>query len=388
VVSGTVRRLGDRVRVTAQLIDARTDRHLWTGEFEREVKDFMKMETELAHAIANEIRVEISQEAHQRAETLRSVDPEAIDAYMRGRAQQDLFTEEGQTAAFELYQRAIEIAPDFALAYAAISATYIDMVGARLPAKQAMPAAKAAAQKALELDPDLPEALASLATVRTYWEWDWNAAEKDLDRAIQLRPNSARIHHDRGMYFIVVGRFEAALDALKRAQELDPHSHTVRIMVPWPLYFLRRYDELIEANRAIVQAGDSLDPGPYFGMAIGHVEKKEFAEAVSTLQHAARLDPLPHVLAMLGYTYAASGDAMRAREALARLDSIPEAEHALRALVYAGLGDNDEALALLERAFEEREHTLIFFVWNPCFDGLRNEPRFVDLLRRMGLPSG
>ncbi|HTO85907.1 MAG TPA: protein kinase [Thermoanaerobaculia bacterium] len=391
VVEGSVTRAGSQVKITAQLIDAASDRHLWADSFQRELKDVLALQGEVARAIAREIGVRLTPQERSRLADQKTVNPEAYEAYLKG--QYHLFRRTATDAlkSLEYFREAVQKQPDYALAYAAIAGAYETAAGSAqgaLPPKEAFPKAKAAALRAAELDPTLGEPYASLAWSSFVFDRDWTTAENQFQRALQLNTNYPIAHENYAMFLTRMGRFEEATREITRAQELDPVSLGVNTMMGIALSLARRDDEAIGWFRRVLD----MDPNfvrAHFGLGLALVHKKRYDEAIAELRKAVELSgDGAGQLAALGYAYAA---ASRRAEALQIVEKLKERSReqyvppAMVAGVLSSLGEKDQALAWLEKALDERDPWLTSLKVEPMYDALRSDPRFVDLLHRVGL---
>ncbi|MGH2523617.1 MAG: tetratricopeptide repeat protein, partial [Anaerolineales bacterium] len=379
-----------RVRITAQLIHAETDEHLWAESYERDVRDVLSLQSEVARSIAQEIRGKLTPQEQARLGRIHRVQPEAHDAYLRGRFQWNKRTEAAVRKAMAYFQQAIELDPTYALAHVGLADSY-NILGfyAILPPKESFPRAKAAALRALQIDDTLGEAHTSLAYAVYNYDWDFSAALRDFERAIELSPAYAVAHQWHANPLMVVGRQAEALAEVKRARELDPLSVVIQASVGWHLYYARQYESAIEESRRALE----LDPDfalahLWLGWALELTERCE--EAVQASERAVRLaSRSPYYLASLGHTYAACGRTREAEGVLHELEELARTTYIspyYRALVELGLGRKEETLHWLERAFEDRANLLVWLHVDSRFDPLRSDPRFQDLLRRIGLP--
>jgi TolB-like protein/DNA-binding winged helix-turn-helix (wHTH) protein/Flp pilus assembly protein TadD len=391
VVEGTVLQAGSRVRITAQLIHAATDTDLWADSYERELSDVLALQSEAVRAIAREIRITVTPEEAGRLARTRSVNPEAYQLYLRGRFEWNKRNVEGFKKSLEFFQQAIKEDPNYALAYAGVADSY-NMLGSYeiLSSKEAYPKAKAAAERALEIDESLGEAHASLGWAKYQFDWDWSGAETEFKRAIQLAPSHATAHAWYGNYLAHLGRFGEALEENRRAQQLDPRSLAINTDRGHVLYEARRFDQAIE------QLHKTLAMEPKFAWAhsvLGdtYEQKGMYEEAIAELQTAITLSgSRPEDLGSLGYTYAVAGRRDEAMEVLDRLQELSDARYVppdAMAIVFIGLDDKDQAFEWLEKAFKTRASSMPRLKVNPVFDPLRSDPRFQGLLRRMNFPE-
>ncbi|HUL02393.1 MAG TPA: winged helix-turn-helix domain-containing protein [Gemmatimonadales bacterium] len=396
-VEGAVLRVGNRVRVTAQLVEAGTDRHLWAETYERDVRDVLGLQDAIARAITHEVQIRLSsiQVTAAASTRTRPVDPEAYDLYLRGRAEWNAWNEHGARKGIEYFQQAVRRDPGYAPAWAGLSDAY-DHLGHFnfLPPKVAWLKAKAAAERAVQLDETLSDAHVSLAGVLLH-EWSWAAGESELQRAIALNPNNALAHQRYGYALAFRRQFDAALREMRRALELDPLAPNKQNSVAWALDRSGRDDEALQYYRDV--------PDPDFNSESRHRQiaaiyerKGRLADAMAEWLMALRLSGKEAVAAAVESNYLASGYAAAKRtyllgdlrEALRRVQSpYPRPRSFDIASDYAALGERENALAWLERAFREREGGMMFLAVNERLDALRSDPRFRDLARRMGLPD-
>ena len=390
VVEGSVMRSGDRVRITAQLIQATTDRHLWAESYERDLQDVLGLQSELARTIAGEIQIKLTPRDEARLAGAGTVNPQAYEAYLKGLYHWNKLTEEGTRKGFEYFHQALQSDPNYAPAHARLAYTFLLAARAGFaPPKEAYPKAKEAALKALELDETLAEAHAALGRVKFLFDWDWAGAERELKRAIELDSNNATAHQVYALYLSGMGRGDEAIAEIQRAQELDPLSLVTSLSVANIFLSARRYERAIDVFRNTLEMDSSFAPA-HVGLGYAYQFQGDYNEAVAAFQRAARLSPAdPVVINGLATVYAKSG---RREEAQKLLDELKEMSRrrfvapVYVGTVYAGLGDNNEAMAWLERAYEERDDNLAGARGGLWFDGLRTDPRFRDLMRRMGLP--
>jgi TolB-like protein/DNA-binding winged helix-turn-helix (wHTH) protein/Tfp pilus assembly protein PilF len=381
VVEGGVQRANDRVSITAQLIYAPTDRHLWAQTYERDLRDALAMEREVAQTIAYEVQAKFTPQEQAESAHLRQVDPEAYREYLRGRFFWEHRTEEALDRSISHFDRALQLDPNFALAYAAEAEAYIPLavLGYRAP-KEPFAKAKEMATKALALDDTLPGAHNALAAVR-FNQYDWAGAEAEVKRAIELNPSYVPAHLWRGYFLEALGQQSANLAERKLAQELDPLNLTAGTGVGKAYFYLGQWDRAIEEHRK------TLELNPNFAMALvnlGEVyeAKAMYADAIAVYSKAGNL-------ASLGHAYAASGKKAEARKILRDLDQQSRRRYISpydRALIYAGLGEKEQALAWLEKA-EEQSVPMHHINVDRRFDSLRSDQRYLRFLRRIGFPQ-
>jgi TolB-like protein/DNA-binding winged helix-turn-helix (wHTH) protein/Flp pilus assembly protein TadD len=388
IVEGTVQRSGDRVRITAQLIYAPADQHLWAQSYDRELKDVLALQDEVARAIAVEIKTTLTPQEQKTLASARSVNPLAYEAYLKGRYYWNKRTAEGISKAADYFQQAINQEPDYGMAYSGLADCNSGLAwhGFAAP-KEVLPRAKIAALKAIEIDPSSGEAHASLALVLSH-QRNWATAENEFKRALQLNPGYANAHHWYGDYLSAVGRHEEALAEAKRAFELDPLSPMINTWLGYRYYDSRRYDEAIEQGRKILEFDPSFAAAH---LLLGHayLQKGLHAQAISELQNATTLSgDSPIYLAQVGVAFAAAG---RNAEALAVINRLKKAakqsyvsSYGL-AQIYAALGDRKNALSSLQSAYDEGAVWMQYLKVDPTLDSLNSQPQFHDLVRQMGL---
>ena len=388
-VEGSVTRDNERVRITARLIHARTETHLWSGSFEEDFRDILALQGKLARIIAEEIRVELTPQEQARLTNARPVNPEAYDTYLRGRFFLEKRTSEALERGLEYFQRAIELDPTFAASYSGLADSYMLLRSyGLLPPEQAYPSAKDAALKALEFDESLAEAHTSLAGVLADHEWKWLRAETEYKRAIALNPNYATAHQWYATLLQMVGRVEEAIAVVAKAKELAPLSLRINTEVGWAFYWARKYDRAIEVLHKTLELDPSFAPArEYLGWA--YIQKGMYPEAIEQYETAERLG-LATATTHLAHALAVSGRSPAALELAAELKSRYK-QHLVSpfgiALIYTGLGEHTEALVWLERAYVDRDYWLGYIKVEPRFDTLRSTARFQALLDRMDFPE-
>jgi TolB-like protein/Flp pilus assembly protein TadD len=389
IIEGSVMRSGNRVRITAQLVEGATDRHLWAESYERDLKDILALQHEVARAIARQIEVKLTPRELVRFETARAVDPEAYDAYLKGRYYWNKRTKEGISKGLESFQQAVARDPSYALAHAGVADAYSLLARwGFMPGNKAFPQAKAAAVRAVQLDDDLAEAHTALAAIKHYYDLDWPGAEEEYKRAIALNPNYPLAHDWYAILLTLRGRFEEAIAQVRWSQRLDPLSLISSSQAGWVFYFARQYDRAIEACRK----GLELDPNhvpSHLWLGWGYEGKGMYPEAIAEYQKAMALSPGATAFkSYLGHAYAVSGHRKEAEQVLDELKARSGRDYffpARLAAIDVALGNNDEAFTLLDQALEEHDITVTYIKVEPEFDPVRSDPRFQDLLRRVGL---
>jgi TolB-like protein/DNA-binding winged helix-turn-helix (wHTH) protein/Flp pilus assembly protein TadD len=391
VVEGTVLRSGDQVRITAQLIEASTDKHLWSQSYEGELRDTLALQNRVASAIADEIRISLTPQEQAALKNAKVVNPEAYESYLKGRYFWNKRTADGLKVALAYFKQATEEDPKYAKAYSSLADTYAllgDWQYAVMTPKEAFPKAKAAATHALELDNTLGEAHNSLAFVLDGFDWDLDAGGKEFRRAIELNPGYATAHHWYAWHLTLLGRFDEAIAEMRTAENLDPLSLIINADLAELLGLAHSYDESIRQSRKTIEMDPNF-PLAHNQLAQAYLQKHMYEEAVAELQKAIKLSgDSPTCIANLARAYVASGKRSEAVKLLGDLKkrSTPGYSNAAEiAMIYASLGDPDQAMTWLEKGFEERFNPGVLL--RPGFDPLRSDPRFQNLVHRVGLPE-
>jgi len=391
VLEGSVRRDADKVRISAQLIQVKDQTHLWAEQYDRGLTSLLALQGEIAQEIADEIHLTLGGD-HKRiaADPKPAASPssyEAYDLYLKGRYFWNKRTVQGFQQAIEYFQQAITKDPNYARAFAGLADSYALVSSYRFaPQKEFMPKARTAALRALQIDDSLAEAHTSLALITENYDWDWQTAEKEYRRAIQLDPNYATAHHWYAEYLSFQGRFDEAFRESERARQLDPLSLIIAADNGAILYFSRQYDRAIEQFRAVLEMEPNF-PRAHV-LVFAYAQKGLFAEALADVEKWRRVDETPYTWAVQAYVYGRSGQQEQARRALRRfgeLDQRQQMDPTPIAWVYAAMGNKDQAFALLEKAYSEHSNTLTTLKVEPAYDPLRNDRRFQELLRRVGL---
>ena len=388
IVEGTVQRSGDRVRVTAQLIHAPTDRHVWAGAYDRELKDVLTLQDEVARAIASEIKTTLTPQEQKSLAAVHPVNPGAYEAYLKGRYYWNKRTAEGISKASDYFQQAINLQPNYGMAYSGLADCNSGLAwhGFAAPG-EVLPRAQAAAQKAIEIDPASGEAHASLALALSH-QRNWAAAEIEFKRALQLSPGYANAHHWYGDYLSVVGRHEEAVSEAKRAFELDPLSPMINTWLGYRYYYARHYDEAMEQGRKILEFDPSF-AAAHLLLGQAYLQKGLHVQAISELQSATTLSgDSPIYLAQVGVAYAADSKNAEALHVIDQLQKVARQRYVSSygmAQIYAALGDKQRAMKWLQSAYDEGAVWMQYLQVDPVLDSLHSQPRFQDLVRQMGL---
>jgi len=384
IVEGSIVREGNRVRITTQLIDSRSDEHIWAHSYERDMTGVLELQSDVARAITDEIRIELTPQQQARFNRVKPVKPEAIEAYLQGTQQMNSGNPRG---AIEYFRQAIEKDSDYAAAHAALSSAYGWMGEAGWMAyAEAFSQQKAEALKAIELDDSRPEPHLELGAAAMNQDWDWATQKKQFQRALELSANSATVHWAYANYLNRVGQVNDAVDEGNLALKIDPVSSHSYMNLSFIYYYARQYDQAL----AQIEQAIALRPDPsetLFPLSIIYVEKGEYEKAIQDFQ---KMGDVPHGLGHLGNAFARAGRKTEARAILPKLREHVDKTGIGRyeiALIYAGLHENDQAFEWLERAFQVRDKGLTYLLVDPCFDPLRSDPRFNVLLKRVRFPT-
>jgi adenylate cyclase len=380
VLEGSVRKAGDKLRVTAQLINVNDGYHLWSKDYDGDVKNILNFQSNVAEQVVQALQVKLGGDEKRILTKKPTENPEAHRLYLLGRYEFGKYTQAGWTNAIRYYEEALKLDPDYALAYCGLADNYAYMGSVVMPEKEANEKVKEFAQKALELDPDLAEARMSfaLALVSAY---DWRNGLKEFDRALELNPNLAFAYELQAWTVNGLGRFDEAIAKTKKAVELDPLNPFFQMSLSFFQYWARQYDN------AIPQARKTLEMDP--NSAISHVllglsflKKGDTAGAISELQKSKAPDPGAWYQGFLGYAYAISGDRAKAEQSLRELEDVAKRQYVSPtafATIYLGLGEKQKALDSLEKAYEQQDSACWYLKIDQIYDSVRNEPRFQAL---------
>jgi len=382
VVEGGVLRDGNEVRISVQLIDARNDRPIWAHTYDRDLTSVLAWQGEVAQAIADQISINVTPQEQARLARSRPIDPVAQDLYLRGILQLDA---DDCKSAVDYFERAVDKNPNYAQAHAALANCYGRMgESGRMAYKDAFTEQRTEATRAIELDDSLPEGHAELANTAMTLDWDWATAETEFHRALELNPNSASIHEKYAFYLVRTGRLAEALSEVQRGVDLDPVSWHSFHAEGFIYYFSHQYDQALSLILR-VRALDINPPDWSFLLGDVYAEKGKYAESISEfLKSGNGVDSLGH----LGNAYARAGQVAAARKTIAQLQQHVQENGVGRyeiALVYAGLGKKQEAFKWLDEAYDAHDVGLLYLKIDPCLDPLRSDPRFDNLMRRVGL---
>ena len=383
VLTGTIFRSGGRVRINAQLKDSGTREIYWANSYERDSGDALALESEVAEAIATEVQVSMTARDRERLRQSRPAPPEALDAYLKGRYFWNRRTEDGLRRAVQYFQQAIAADPTYAVAYTGLADSY-SLLGSielgAMPPRMAMPLAKAAAQKALELDPDLAEGHNSLAYVKLSYDWDLPGALREFTRALELNPGSATAKHWFSHYYMATGNMAKASELMRDAFQLEPLSPSINIGIGWCLYYSRRYDEAIEQFRSVTESDPSI-PLAHQTLGMAYQQKGLLDQAIEEYQRAAALsDNSPSSVAALASVYATAGNLAESNKELARLEEMSRTRYVPAfhfATVHFAMGDMTKTFEFGWKAIGERCDYLLYLRAEPRAGNLAANPEFM-----------
>jgi len=391
IIAGSALHEGERVRVSVQLIEAESERNLWADSYDKDYRDILTLHGEVALDIARQIQIAITPEEQTRLASARPVDSEAQDLYLKGRYYWNKLSPELMEKTISYYLQSIEKDPTYALAYAGLAETYVFLsVGfAVLPSKDILPKARDAALRALELDPTLAEAYVSLGIVATCYDWDRQTAKGYFEKALELNPNSVSAHQWIEFYLsFLEGEYRQSLAHLERAQELDPLNLFVKTRLGYMDYYLRDYDRAIKRFKEIVDFDPNI-PAAHLGLRESYFGKRMLDDAIAEGEKVLQLGMRAEAaVGGLGCLYGFAGKKDKALELLSELEARSRQGYVSSfwlAVVYMGLGEMDEAFRWLDKAYEERDGSLIYVTVPIAFDTLSPDPRYRQLLQKMGL---
>jgi TolB-like protein/Tfp pilus assembly protein PilF len=388
IVEGSVLGAGNRVRITANLIDPAGDVHLWSETYDRDLGDILALQSDVAGAIAREVQCRLTAPEEARPSAVRSVDPGAVQAYLKGRFQWEKRTDEGVTKAVELFQQAIGIDPLYALAYAGLADAHVVLANFSLrPSRESAARARAAAKRALEIDPTLAEAYVPLAAIADCHEWQRVEAERLFRRAIELGPNYANAHHWYSDLLISLGRYEEALAEVRLAQDLDPLSMIISTSEGAIHYYAREYERSVESLLRVIDLDPRFAP-TWRGLGGSYEMLGLYDEAIAAFEKSRELTGgSTYSVMALAHTYARMGDRARALSIVEELRRDAPRRYVSpysMAAVHAALGEKDAAFECLDRSLEERDRALVWLAVSPRFDPLRGDPRIQKFLKAVG----
>ncbi|HAF22860.1 MAG TPA: hypothetical protein DCK93_08080 [Blastocatellia bacterium] len=390
VLTGRVLMQGDTLDVRVELTDAQNNTQLWGDHYTRKAADIFAVQDEIARQVTDALRVRLTGAQQEQVTKRYTENTEAYRLYLQGRYYLNQGSEEDLNRAIPLFDQAIALDSRYALAYAARGECFFNMGDITLPMSEAMPKAKHEAMAALSMDDKLVEARTTLANIEFQYDWNFARAEEDFKQVIALNPNYAEAHHQYGAYYLALtGKPMEGSAEMKVAQQLDPVNPSINVDLSLPYFLARQYDQSIaQAHKAVEMFPSFFLPHMALGGAL--VEKGDFSAGIEELEKAKTMEPTPLVIGQLGYAYAKSGRKDEARKLLTELKELAKRRYVASfwiAMIYVGLDEKDEAFAWLEKAYQERSWWLVWIKMDPKVDSLRSDPRFTDLMRRIGFPE-
>jgi serine/threonine protein kinase/TolB-like protein/Tfp pilus assembly protein PilF len=387
VLMGRVLLIGDTLVIKAELVDVAEGTHLWGEQYRRKPADIFEVQEEIAREISRNLQIKLTG-AEQRLLAKRYTDnADAYKLYLKGRFCLSKMTRDSLLSGIKFFNQSIELDGSYALAHAGLADAYYRLSGAYLPPKEAMPQAKAAAEKALKIDWTLSEAHASLAVILAFYDWEWAEAESEYKRAIEYNPGNASAHHWYGWYLALMGRLDQAITEITQAYELDPGSLEINTDLGLSFFLARQYDQAIEQFRKSIEMDQSFITGHFF-LGWAYEQKGETETAIAEFQKVMQLEDAPFIRAALGHVYAASGRRAEAERVLDELQARQKLSHVSPydfTIIYTALGERERAFECLEQAFENRSEALVWLKVDPRLDAIRTDPRFISIQRRVGL---
>ena len=387
VVLGRVLQLHDRLIISTELVDVTNGWQMWGEQYHRGPSDILAVQEEISAAICSKLKARLTREEKQRLGKYHTENPEAYHLYLKGRYHWNKYAQQGLKKAIDYFSQAIEIDPTYALAYAGIADSYYRLSNVYAPCAEAMPKAKAAALKALEIDETLAEAHAALGLVHMSYEWNWAAAEIEFTRAVGLNPNYAIAHQRLGLFFHLQIQFDRALREMQTAVELDPLSPQMCQSIGVTYFLMRNYDQALKEVQKALEMDSNYQPALYL-LGRVYVQQDKFPEAIAIFQKLVAVDDAPIFKAALGRAQALAGQRNRARSALESLEQQSKNRYVSgnhKAVVHLALGHKSQTFACLEEALNNRCEMMTWLKVDPAFDCIRGDLRFRKLLRRVGL---
>jgi TolB-like protein/Tfp pilus assembly protein PilF len=389
VLEGSVQRAGNRVRITAQLIEASTDRHLWARSYERDLAEVLSLQSEVARSVASEVRAALTPQEQARLGQKRLVDPQVYELYLKGRERFSMGVEKDLRAAISLFEQAIARDPKDARSWAGVADSWALLSDFYIPPREAMPKAREAAETALRLDDSLADAHTSLGLVLLYYDWKWAEAEREFRLALERNPGYAAAHDGYATLLVALGRNADWPPQSQLSRSLDPLSPMFPSNAGWNFVMSRQPGEAVPALRR------SVELEPAYGiahaiLAIAYAQLGQRAEALAAAHKASEVDDSPLTAATAGGAVAMAGDSAGARAMLARLESASQTRYVCPyevGMIHLELGETDEAFRLFEKAYEVRSACMPFLKVDPRLDPIRSDPRYADLMRRLAFPS-
>jgi tetratricopeptide (TPR) repeat protein len=388
ILNGRIAQRGDQLTLTLELVDAQTENVIWSEQYNRKQADLVSLQSEIARDVSSKLRTRLSGTEEKKVAKTYTANPEAYQLYLKGLFHWNKRTPESLKTSLDYYNQAIAKDPAYAQAYAGLALTYVLLPEySVMSPREALPKAKAMARKALELDETLAEAHTALGYSVFSYDWNFPEADREFQRAIELNPNYATAHQWRGETLNSVQRFDEAIAEARRAVELDPFSLVINHALGWSYLCARRYDQAIEQYHKTLEMDKNWYLSHWF-LGYAYEGKGLTREAIAEYQKAAALNEDPYVLSFLGHVYGATGRKDEALKILAQMNEMAKQRYVPPfnfAMVYAGLGDNDQAFQWLERSYQDRGYDLAYLRVYRQFDRLHSDPRFADLVKRVGI---
>ncbi|HYV11151.1 MAG TPA: winged helix-turn-helix domain-containing protein [Pyrinomonadaceae bacterium] len=389
VVTGRILLLGETLIVRAELIDVQTGWHIWGEQYHRKFSDVLKVEKEVSQKISSALKHRLTREEKVDVSSSSTENAEAHKAYLKGRYHWSKFDLISSKKAAEYFLQAIEIDPTYALAYAGLADAYYRLANVYAPTREAMPKARAAAMKALEIDDTLSEAHAAMGIIKMFYEWDWSGAEKEFNRAIESNHNNAIAHQRFGLYFNLLGRFDEATRELELAMLIDPLSPHSYWSITLTYFLTRQYEKTIEEVQRTLEMEHDYKPALYL-LGRTYEQCGQLDQALEVFKRILALSNVPMFLGALGHSYARSGEHEKARRVLKDLQEQSKERYVSaysQAIIHQALGEEDQTFLCLEKACEDRCEMMTWLKIDPDFESVQNDLRFTNLLRRVGLSN-
>jgi tetratricopeptide (TPR) repeat protein len=390
VMTGRIAQRGEQLSISVELVDVRNNKLIWGEQYERKLADLLATQREIATEIVQKLQLKLTGEGENALTKRYTNNDEAFQLFLKGRYHFARRTKDDIQKSVEFFQQAIKLDSNYALAYAALADSYNAMTAyPYLSPKEAVPQAKAAARRALEIDPTLAEAHTALANALACFDWNWGEAEREFKRALELNPNDAGTHWRYGMFYLMLlGRLDEAIAEGKRSLELEPLNLNHGANLSGVYFYARQYDRALDHAKQVFDLDSKFIVGRW-ALSQAYIAKGMYAEAIELNEQALKADPTNQVyLRFAGYGYAKAGRRREAEEIIGRFREVAKTQYVMSyhvALIYAALGDKDKAFAELEKAYEEHDYLLPRIKVEPFLDPLRDDPRFSDLVRRLGL---
>ena len=391
VLTGRVVQRGDNLSISAELIEVRNNQHLWGEQYNRKLVDILAVQEDISTEISEKLRFKLTGEEKRRLTKRYTQNTEAYQLFLQGRYHWYKRTPQGFDKGIEYFKKAIEADSNYAPAYAGLADTYNNLANYNfglMPPNEAWAKARVAAEKALQIDDGLAAAHTSLAMGAFYFDWDWAKAGKEFKRSLELDPSSSFTYHWYSHYLMTMGRVPESFRTGRRALELDPLDLPINAHQGWHYLWTREYDRAIQPLQKTIEMAPTF-PVAHWYLGLAYEQKQTFRDAIAEFESAVRVTAeSPSMVALLGHAYAAANRRREARATLEQLTALSKQKYVSPyavAVIYAALGEKEEALVRLERAYDERDSWMDYLGLDPRLDGLRSDPRFANLLRRMNL---